>query len=340
MLARDVRVGITTTLPIEVLRAAGYAPVDLNNLFIGGDDAERAVQEAERVGFPRSTCAWIKGIYATVKAEGLGRVVVVTGGDCSNAAALGEVLADEGVDVIPFAFPPGPDRAATALAIEALADRLEATVAAAEEVFARLSRSRALLAELDELTWREGVVSGRENFDWLLKGCDFAGGAEAFDEEAGRFLSQARGRAQRKGRARTERRGRVRLGVAGVPPINDDLFEFLENLGAAVVFNELPRQFALLAGGDDLADAYTRYTYPYGAAPRIADIKREAERRDVQGLVHYVQSFCYRGIQDILVRRAVPVPVLTLEGERPGPLSAQQRLRLETFVEMWAEGAL
>jgi benzoyl-CoA reductase/2-hydroxyglutaryl-CoA dehydratase subunit BcrC/BadD/HgdB len=331
LLARDVRVGITTTLPIEVLRAAGYAPVDLNNLFIGGDDAERAVQEAERVGFPRSTCAWIKGIYATVKAEGFGRVVVVTGGDCSNAAALGEVLADEGVDVVPFAFPPGPDRAATALAIEAFADRLEATVAAAEEVFARLSRSRALLAELDELTWREGVVSGRENFDWLLKGCDFAGGADAFDEEAGRFLSQARGRAQRK--------GRVRLGVAGVPPINDDLFEFLENLGAAVVFNELPRQFALLAGGDDLADAYTRYTYPYGAGPRIADINREVERRGVQGLVHYVQSFCYRGIQDILVRRAVPVPVLTLEGERPGPLSAQQRLRLETFVEMLAGAA-
>ena len=339
MLARDVRVGITTTLPIEVLRAAGYAPVDLNNLFIGGDDAERAVQEAERVGFPRSTCAWIKGIYATVKAEGFGRVVVVTGGDCSNAAALGEVLADEGVDVVPFAFPPGRDRAATALAIEAFADRLEATVATAEEVFARLSRSRALLAELDELTWREGVVSGRENFDWLLKGCDFAGGAEAFDEEAGRFLSQVRGRVQRKGRVRAERKGRVRLGVAGVPPINDDLFEFLDDMGAAVVFNELPRQFALLAGGDDLADAYTRYTYPYGAGPRIADIKREVERRGVQGLVHYVQSFCYRGIQDILVRRAVPVPVLTLEGERPGPLSAQQRLRLETFVEMLAEAA-
>jgi len=109
-------------------------------------------------------------------------------------------------------------------------------------------------------------------------------------------------------------------------------------LGAVVVFNELPRQFALLAGGDDLADAYTRYTYPYGAGTRIADILEEVERRGVQGLVHYVQSFCYRGIQDILVRRAVPVPVLTLEGERPGPLSAQQRLRLETFVEMLAGG--
>jgi benzoyl-CoA reductase/2-hydroxyglutaryl-CoA dehydratase subunit BcrC/BadD/HgdB len=331
LLARDVRVGITTTLPVEVLRAAGLGPVDLNNLFVGRDDAERALQEAERVGFPRSTCAWIKGIYTTVKEEGFARVVVVTGGDCSNAAALGEVLADEGVDVVTFAFPAEPDRRAMAREITKLARRFETTVDAAEEVFARLSRSRALLAELDELTWREGVVSGRENFDWLLKACDFGLGAEAFDEEVGRFLSQRR--------ARTGRRGRVRLGVAGVPPINDDLFEFLEGLGVAVVFNELPRQFALLAGGDDLADAYTRYTYPYGAGPRIADILREAERRDVHGLVHYVQSFCYRGIQDILVRRAVPIPVLTLEGERPGPLSAQQRLRLETFVEMLAGDA-
>ena len=304
--------------------------MDLNNLFIGRGDAERAVQEAESVGFPRSTCAWIKGIYATVKEEGFGRVVVVTGGDCSNAAALGEVLADEGVEVVAFAFPSRPDRAATALAVEALAGRFETTVNAAERVFGRLSRSRALLAELDELTWREGVVSGRENFDWLLKGCDFGAGVEEFEEEATRFLVEVRGR-----RGQTKR---VRLGVAGVPPINDDLFEFLASLGAGVVLNELPRQFALLAGGDDLADAYTRYTYPYGAGTRIADILEEVERRGVQGLVHYVQSFCYRGIQDILVRRAVPVPVLTLEGERPGPLSAQQRLRLEAFVEMLAGG--
>jgi len=28
-------IGITTTVPIEILMAAGYKPVDLNNLFIG-----------------------------------------------------------------------------------------------------------------------------------------------------------------------------------------------------------------------------------------------------------------------------------------------------------------
>jgi benzoyl-CoA reductase/2-hydroxyglutaryl-CoA dehydratase subunit BcrC/BadD/HgdB len=323
----DARIGITTTLPIEVLLAAGFEPVDLNNLFIGRPGAEGAVREAEAAGFPRNTCAWIKGIYATVRAEGIGRVAVVTGGDCSNAVALGEVLADEGVDVMGFAFPPEADARAMAAALDGLAAKAGTTVAEAEAVFERLKPSRRALAELDELTWREGVVSGRENYDWLLKACDFAGGAAAFEAEVEAFLEEARGR--RAGAARTPR-----LGVVGVPPINDDLFEFLAGRGAAVVFNETPRQFALLAGGEDLAATYAAYTYPYGTGPRLADINREVERRGVDGLVHYVQAFCYRGIQDILMRRGAPVPVLTLEGERPGPLSAQQRLRLETFVDM------
>jgi benzoyl-CoA reductase/2-hydroxyglutaryl-CoA dehydratase subunit BcrC/BadD/HgdB len=323
-MAPDKRIGITTTVPIEVLMAAGCEPVDLNNLFIGAEDAEHAVQEAERAGFPRNTCAWIKGIYAVVASAGFRRVVVVTGG----ARALGEVLADDGVDVVEFAFPSRPDRGALAAEVDALARRLGTTAAAAEKVYARLARSRALLRDVDELTWREGVVSGRENFDWLLRACDFVGGVEEFDAEAEAFLTEARGR------PRAGTGGRVRLGVAGVPPINDDLFEYLDGLGAAVVFNELPRQYALLAGGEDLVAAYTAYTYPYGVGPRLEDIKEEMGRRDVHGLIHYVQAFCYRGIQDILLRRAVSAPMLTLEGERPGPLSAQQKLRLETFVEV------
>jgi benzoyl-CoA reductase/2-hydroxyglutaryl-CoA dehydratase subunit BcrC/BadD/HgdB len=332
-MAPDNRIGITTTVPIEVLLAAGCEPVDLNNLFIGRGGAEEAVGEAERAGFPRNTCAWIKGIYATVRAERFARVLVVTGGDCSNAGALGEVLADDGVEVMEFSFPAKPDREATAAAVEALARRLRTTAAAAEEIYARLAPGRELLRAVDELTWREGLVSGRENFDWLLRGCDFARGVDAFEREAEAFLAAARHRPGR------ERPGDVRLGVAGVPPINDDLFEYLEGLGAAVAFNELPRQFALLGGGDDLVAAYTAYTYPYGIRPRLDDIKAEIKRRDLHGLLHYVQAFCYRGIQDILLRREAPVPILTLEGERPGPLSAQQKLRLETFVELLRQNA-
>jgi len=320
------RVGITTTLPIEVLLAGGYRPVDLNNLFIARPDAGALVQAAEDAGFPRNTCAWIKGIFAVVRAEGIGAVVAVTGGDCSNSVALAEVLADAGVEVVGFSFPPTPSRAALAREVKRLAAAFGTTVAAAEHIYQRLAPGRALLRELDELTWRAGVVTGRENYSWHLRACDFGGDAAAFEKELADFLATAR--------TRSPRRPAVRLALVGVPPINDDIFEFLEGLGAEVVFNETPRQFALGDGGADLADAYSRYTYPYGVRRRIADINRAVATRRVAGLIHYVQAFCYRGIQDILIRKAVAAPVLTLEGERPGPLSGQQRLRLESFVEM------
>jgi len=325
-MAADDRIGITTTLPIEVLWAAGLRPVDLNNLFIDREDAAEAVAAAETAGFPRSTCAWIKGIYDTARAAGLRRLVVVTGGDCSNAGALGEVWAAEGYEVLTFSFPPRPEREAVAAAVAELAREVGTTPEEAAAVYRRFADARAVLAELDELTWREGRLAGRENFGWLLRACDFAPGVDAVQTQAEAFREEAR--------ARPPREAEVRLGLVGVPPINDDLFECLEELGAAVVFNELPRQFALLGGGDDLAAAYAAYTYPYGVGLRLADLRAEIERRRLHGLLHYVQAFCYRGIHDILLRREFELPILTLEGERPGPLSAQQRLRLETFVDV------
>ena len=58
----DRRVGITTTVPIEIIFAAGLAPVDLNNAFITSPDAGKMVEKAEGMGFPRNMCAWVKGI--------------------------------------------------------------------------------------------------------------------------------------------------------------------------------------------------------------------------------------------------------------------------------------
>lgn len=300
--------------------------MDLNNLFIARKDAELLLRKAEEEGFPRSTCSWIKGIYAVIKEERIKRVVVVTGGDCSNAVALAEVLAAEGVEVTKFAYPEVPDRAALLREMEHLAAAFGTSVAAAEGVFGDLEKGRALLRELDRLTWERCSVTGRENYDWHLRACDFGGAPELFEKEVDAFLTEAR--------ARPPRQVKLRLGLAGVPPIHDDLFEFLKPFGADILYNETPRQFALGGGGADLPDAYCRYTYPYGVERRVADIKAEVIKRKLAGIVHYVQTFCYRGIQDILVRRGVGVPVLTLEGDRPGPLTAQQRLRIETFLEM------
>ena len=98
-------IGITTTVPVEVLLAAGCKVIDLNNLFINSDHYASYIDLAERDGFPKSLCAWIKGIYGACIQNGIKDVIGVVEGDCSNTKALIEVLESKGVNVIPFGFP-------------------------------------------------------------------------------------------------------------------------------------------------------------------------------------------------------------------------------------------
>jgi benzoyl-CoA reductase/2-hydroxyglutaryl-CoA dehydratase subunit BcrC/BadD/HgdB len=81
-------------------------------------------------------------------------------------------------------------------------------------------------------------------------------------------------------------------------------------------------------------EQYRRYTYPYSFFTRLEDIKKEIQRRHIDGLIHYVQSFCFRQVQDIILRQEIKLPILTVEGDRPAPVDARTRLRLESFVEM------
>jgi benzoyl-CoA reductase/2-hydroxyglutaryl-CoA dehydratase subunit BcrC/BadD/HgdB len=36
----------------------------------------------------------------------------------------------------------------------------------------------------------------------------------------------------------------------------------------------------------------------------------------------------------MIIRRKLPWPVLTLEGDKPSPLDARSKIRLEGFIEM------
>ncbi len=150
------KIGITTTVPIEILLAAGYQPVDLNNVFITDPSPERLVNIAERAGFPLNCCSWIKGIYGVCMDYGIDSVLCVTTGDCSNTIMLMEVLRLKGLKVIPFAYPDKPDTQKMEQTLEALAKTLGTSLAAAEEVRAELKPCRQLALRLDELTWKEG----------------------------------------------------------------------------------------------------------------------------------------------------------------------------------------
>ena len=326
-------VGITTTVPVEVLFAAGLTPVDLNNVFIASALAPQMVQEAERRGFPRNSCAWTKGVYAAARRLKLKRVVAVVQGDCANTHAMAEVLQADGVEVTPFSFPYRPDDT-TLLEMELarFAARLGTNLPAAERWKTRLDALRRLAHRVDILAWNENRVTGAEQHLWTISCSDFLSDPERYATDAQAFLREA------------ERRPplpeTLRLALIGVPPICADVFAFLERHGARVVFNETPRQFAMPQATPDLCRQYSRYTYPYDIFYRLADIREQIALRRVDGVVHYVQSFCHRLVQDTIIRRELEAPILTLEGDRPGRLDMRTETRIEAFLEMLRGDAL
>ena len=101
-----------------------------------------------------------------------------------------------------------------------------------------------------------------------------------------------------------------------------------------MVFNEVQRQFSMPFLERDLIDQYLRYTYPYDIKGRIDDIKEAIEERNLHGLIHYTQTFCHRQIYDIIFRETLALPILTIEGDRPGNLDGRIALRVETFIQM------
>ncbi len=326
-LAPGALVGLTTTIPVEIVLAAGGVPVDVNNLFITAPDAYDQVSEAEAAGFPRTVCAWIKGIYATLQRRpDIASLIVVTQGDCSNTHALMELLEDEGRRTLPFAYPFPRNRELLRRQMERLMAALGVDWQQVQQQWSGLAPLRRQLAALDRLTWEGGRVRGAENFAWLIASSDFNSRREAYEQELEAFLARAR--------LRPVRNGRVRLGLIGIPPIFSDLFAYLEELEAEVVFNEIPRQFAMPLEARDVVDQYLRYTYPYDVFGRIADIAAAVRERRLDGLIHYTQSFCFRQIQDRLLRQHLNLPILTIEGDRPTPLDHRTRMRLEAFVDV------
>ncbi len=319
-------IGITATIPVEIVFAAGLKPVDLNNLFIASDKPDKLVGQAETAGFSHNICSWIKGIYSTVLNHGIKDVIAVTGGDCSNTIALGELLERRGVNVISFEYPLNRDRQRLSAQMEKLSGCLSAALPDIEAEKSRLDMIRAKLRRLDELTYRENVVTGLENHMFLVSSSDFDGDPGSFEEKLDKFLDEAGKREARK--------DKVRLGYLGVPPIFSQFYEFIESLGARVVFNEVQRQFSMPFVHQNILDQYLEYTYPYDINGRYEDIEQAIKERKLDGLIHYTQTFCYRQIYDIILRETIPIPILTLEGDRPGKIDSRIALRIETFVEM------
>ncbi len=322
------KIGITTTVPVEVLIAAGYQPIDLNNILVSDPNPGRLITIAERAGFPLNCCSWIKGIYGVCMDSGIQDIICVTTGDCSNTIMLMETLKLKGLNAIPFAYPDSPDHYLMQHTLEGLATTLGTTLEAANKVRDELQSARDIVLKLDELTWRENTASGWENHLWLVSASDFNQDFHKYRQELLNLLQDC---SQRQPHP-TEQ---LRLAYIGVPSVYArELYPFIEKHGARVVFNEVQRQFAMPEPGQSLAEQYSSYTYPYSIHERLRDIKAELLQRQINGVIHYVQAFCHRGIGDIIFRDAIDLPILTLEGNDDFFLNSHIKTRIEAFLDM------
>jgi len=213
-------------------------------------------------------------------------------------------------------------------ALEMLAETLGTTMEAADSVRSDLNSCRRLALELDQLTWKDGLVSGFENHLWLVSTSDFNQTHHEYYHRLQEVLVTCR-------RRQPYPSDSLRLAYIGVPSVYaKDLYFHLETNGARVVFNEVQRQFAMPGSGNSLAEQYSHYTYPYSVYERLKDITTELKRRRVDGVIHYVQAFCHRGIGDIIFRDALKLPILTLEGNDGFFLTQHIKTRIEAFLDM------
>ena len=188
------KIGFTTTIPIEVIIAAKKTPVDLNNIYITHFDQKALLEHAERDGFPRNVCSWIKGIYGVVLHKDISEVIAVTQGDCSNAQALMETLQLQGIKVIPFFFPYDKDPALLSLSLKKLMEHFEITEDECLLTKEVLDKIRTKVHLLDKLTWQENIVSGEENHYYQVSASDMNQNPQLYENEIDVFLKSIKNR--------------------------------------------------------------------------------------------------------------------------------------------------
>ena len=54
----------------------------------------------------------------------------------------------------------------------------------------------------------------------------------------------------------------------------------------------------------------------------------------MDGIIHYTQYACHHILEDGVFRERFDCPILTVQGDIPGPVPEQMKLRLEAFAEI------
>ncbi|OQY42326.1 MAG: 2-hydroxyglutaryl-CoA dehydratase [Fusobacteriia bacterium 4572_74] len=321
------KIGLTTTVPIEVLLAAGYTPIDLNNIFVVSEDYGKYIEKAERDGFPKSMCAWIKGIYGACIENKIKKVLGVAEGDCSNTKTLLEIFKKNNIKIHPFCYPHSHSLEDIKNELDKFMKYMDVSYEEVEYQRNRLNLIREKAKYIDKLTL-EGKATGFENHILQLCFSDFDGDVDKYNK----FLDEKIKEINKRPINKKE----LKLGYLGIPPMQGDLHNYVEELDGRFIYNEVQREFAFPRAmkAKNIYEQYYDYTYTYDIDFRLDDIKKQIKERQLDAVIHYTQAFCHRAVEDIILKQELNIPILTIEGDKSNVLDARTKLRIEAFLDM------
>ncbi len=312
-----------TTIPFEVIIAANLKPIDANNFFINSSNPKNLVLEANNL-WPSNTCAWIKGIYQSIieNKDKVHSFVSVELGDCSFSKILAYNLKKRGINITNFHYFTNYQDLKKEISI--LANYYHTTYTKANRIWESRQNIRELLKKLKNL-YIEGTLSFDKVLEIFLITSDLSIPFKEQEEKIKTLIKSIK----------TDKNLK-RVALIGVPPIVDDIFEHIKNLNAAVCYGETFEEFALFKEASDIVEQYLKFTYTSSYENRIKHVKEELIKREIEVIIFYYNSFCYR-IAEITIWNEIAnqlnIPLVIIEEDLPGKLSQQNILRLDVALE-------
>ncbi len=304
------KVGITALVPPELVYLSGNVPVDLNNF----------VPHTQY--YPvHKLCAWTAIWRDIVIAEKfVDKVVVVAGGDCHNSLVDGQKIQMHGIPTHYFFYPFSGEIELMKKECQSLVEFLGGEKC--KEMLEIVHEVKRLGKHIDALRIN-AKIPAKFAFDFMIKMSDLGGNPEHMRKLAESVVER-------------ELSHLPRIALLGVPPIYRDFHDVAEQSGLHIVFDELPYEFLRLGGRsfEEVVESYTKYTFARPLMYRINFLKQELAKRKIDGIIHYTQYACHHILEDDVLRKELPYPFLTVQGDLPGPVPLQLRLRMEAFAEI------
>ncbi len=317
------KIAITALVPPEIIYGCNKIPVDVNNFV-----------PLSTLHPKNKLCAWCAIWRDTIiehKVD-IDKLVVVAGGDCSNALIDGERVSFSGIPTSYFFYPFDGDSSRMKEQLQSLCTFLGGLQD--ESVFQRIGAIKQQVLELDRMRVND-EISGATCFEKLISCSDLQGDIDSFEKS----LIEVSERAETtKTSQKIEYTSRIAL--IGLPPIYHDFHDVAASFGLHIVYDELPYEFVRISGTtmDELAQNYATYTFSRSLKFRLGSLKKELAKRDIDGVVHYTQHSCHHNLEDDIMRNEIDKPFLTIQGDLPSATPEQVKLRLEAFSEMLRRG--